>query len=420
MTAPLDRTLQQTVEQPMDGIAPRHLSEAKANPFPFYAYLRATAPVYPTILPDKRKAWLVSRYDDVTLVFKDDRLVKNRQSAMTPEQIRKLPWTPGLFKALETTLLDQDAPNHTRLRALIHKAFTPRLIEQMRGRIEALAHELLDAAERKAGKQGVDLIRDYALPLPLTIIAEILGVPSVDRNKFHHWTRLVVESEAHPNLLVVIPALWRCMNYLRRLFKERRANPQDDLITALVQAEEAGDKLSEDELLAMVFVLLVAGHETTVNLIGSGTLALLEHPSQLAKLRSDPTLIQSAVEELLRYTCPVELATERYTREAITIAGVTIPRGELVLAVIASANRDETYFTSPDDLDIQRANNRHLAFGLGAHYCVGAPLARLEGQIAINTLVQRIPQLRLKVAPETLKWRAGITLRGLEALPVLF
>ncbi len=389
----------------------------KANPFTTYAWLRAEAPVYQTSLPNKQKAWLVSRYEDVSMVLKDERFVKNKKRVMTPEQLKKLPWVPGMFKPLETNILDSDAPDHTRLRALIHKAFTPHLVEQMRERIQVLANELLDAAERKG---NVDLIRDYALPLPLTIIGEILGVPVADRPKFHKWTKVIVASETNPNPLTTIPTAWNFLRYLRRLFKARRANPSDDLVTALVQAEEAGDKLSEDELLAMVFVLIVAGHETTVNLIGSGMLALLEHPDQLAKLCGDPTLIQPATEELLRYVNPVETATERYAGEDLTIAGTPIARGELVLAVIASANRDENYFSNPDDLDIERQNNKHLAFGQGVHYCAGAPLARLEGQIAINTLIQRVPNLRLKVAPNTLRWRTSITLRGLEALPVLF
>src|SRR5439155_21995889 len=189
------------------------------------------------------------------------------------------------------------------------------------------------------------------------------------------------------------------------IITERRAKPQDDMISALARAEEAGDKLSEDELLAMVFLLLVAGHETTVNLIGNGTLALLQHPEQMAKLRDEPALIRSAVEELLRYTSPVETSTERYAREDVTIRGVTIPRGEMVFPVIASANRDERQFPNADRLDITREPNRHLSFGLGTHFCLGAPLARLEGQIAINTLLRRVPELQLAVAPAKLRWR---------------
>ena len=207
---------------------------------------------------------------------------------------------------------------------------------------------------------------------------------------------------------------------MRRLVKERRVQPTDDLISALVQAEEAGDALSEDELVAMIFLLLVAGHETTVNLIASGTLALLEHPDQKARLQNDNSLIKPAIEELLRYTTPVEKATERYAREDIRLHDVTIPRGDMVLAVLASANRDENQFENPDALDISRDPNRHLSFGQGAHYCLGAPLARMEGQIAIQTMLRRIPDVRLKVSADTLRWRKSLVLRGLEALPVVF
>jgi cytochrome P450 PksS len=269
-------------------------------------------------------------------------------------------------------------------------------------------------------KGRIDLVDDYALPLPATIIADMLGVPSGDRRKFHRWSSRIVSTAARRDILWAIPAAWAFMRYLRKLFEQRRADPRADLITALVQAEEAGDKLSEDELLAMVFLLLIAGHETTVNLLAGGTLALLEHPDQMERLRRDPSLIKPAVEELLRYTSPVELATERFAREDLTIAGTTIPRGEQVLAVIASANRDERQFADPDTLDLTREPNRHLAFGQGEHYCLGAPLARLEGQIALNTLLQRLPNLRRAVAPGSLRWRRGLFLRGLEHLPLTF
>jgi cytochrome P450 PksS len=214
--------------------------------------------------------------------------------------------------------------------------------------------------------------------------------------------------------------VWAFIRYLRKQFEQRRFDPKDDLITALVQAEEAGDKLSEDELLAMGFLLLVAGHETTVNLIASGTLALLEHPEQMKMLMHNPSLIKPAVEELLRYTSPVQIATERFAGEDVTIAEMRIRRGELVLAVIGSANRDERQFENPDTLDITREPNMHLAFGKGIHHCLGAPLARMEGQIAIDTLLRRFPKLHLAVTPESLRWRRGLFLRGLEKLPLAF
>ena len=398
--------------------------EFKADPYPFYAHLRATAPVHPVTLPDKRTAWLITRYDDALAALKDPRFVKNRRTALTAQQAARQPWTPGVLKALERNMLDLDAPDHTRLRSLVHKAFTPRLVEEMRARIQALTEALLDAVGEggRAGGEGgrMDLIRDYALPLPTTIIAQMLGVPVADRAKFQRWSTAIITATAGNGwlLLRVLPPAWAFMRYIRKLIQARRAEARDDLVSALVQAEEAGDQMSEDELLAMVFLLLVAGHETTVNLIGNGVLALLEHPDQLARLRGDPELIKPAVEELLRFASPVETATERYAREDVAIAGVTIPRGELVLVALASANRDERQFADPDTLDLTREPNRHLAFGMGVHYCLGAPLARLEGQIAINTLLRRAPDLRLAVAPAALRWRPGLFLRGLKALPV--
>jgi cytochrome P450 len=389
----------------------------KANPFPYYAQLRAEAPVFPVTLQSKQRAWLVTRYDDVLNVLKDERFAKDRHNAMTPEQLKKSPWVPSMFKPLERNMLDLDSPDHTRLRALVHKAFTPRMVEQMRNQIQDLTNDLLDAVEPKG---AMDLIADFALPLPLNMIGRILGVPAKDNPKFHRWSKTLISGGSNRNLFVLIPNTMAFMRYLKKLIRERRENPKDDLITALVQAKDGSDQLSEDEILAMIFLLLIAGHETTVNLIGSGTLALLENPDQLEMLRSEPTLIKTAIEELLRFVCPVEMATERYTCEDITIAGTTIPRGELVMAVIGSANRDERYFDNPDSLDITRKNNKHLAFGHGVHFCLGAPLARLEGQIAISTLIQRMPNLRLSVEPDQVRWRGTFVLRGLEALPVSF
>jgi cytochrome P450 len=221
-------------------------------------------------------------------------------------------------------------------------------------------------------------------------------------------------------MIMILPRLMALLSYIKKLVKTRRADPREDLLSALVMAEDAGETLSEDELLAMVSLLLIAGHETTVNLIGNGTLALLEHPDQMEKLRADPALVKPAIEELLRYDGPLETATERFAREDVSIAGVTIPRGEMVFAVVASANRDPGQFERPDTLDLAREPNRHLSFGQGVHYCLGAPLARLEGQIAINILLSRISDLRLGVPSHTLRWRRGLVLRGLESLPVGF
>ncbi len=414
----MTKKLANTATIPTNAITPVDVTSPtfKANPFPFYAQLRAEAPVFPVTIM-KQHAWLITRYDDVLNVLKDERFAKDRRNAMTPEQLKKSPWVPSMFKPLERNMLDLDSPDHSRLRSLVHKAFTPRMVEQMRDQVQDLTNQLLDAVEPKG---RMDLIADFALPLPLTVIGQILGVPAKDNHKFHRWSKTLISEGAKRNLLVLIPNIMAFMRYLKTLIKERRAYPKDDLITALVQAKDGSDQLSEDEILAMIFLLLIAGHDTTVNLIGSGTLALLEHPDQLEMLRREPEHIKTAVEELLRFVCPVEMATERYAREDIEIAGITIPRGELVMAVIGSANRDESCFEHPEMLDITRKNNKHLAFGHGVHFCLGAPLARLEGQIAINTLIQRMPNLHLSITPDQVRWRSTFVLRGLEALPVAF
>ncbi|HKE57568.1 MAG TPA: cytochrome P450 [Pyrinomonadaceae bacterium] len=400
-------------------LPPKNIVEAdfKANPFPFLAQLRASEPVYRTVLPDKTPVWLLTRYDDVTDLLRDARFTKNRRAGLTPDQLRKLHWTPPMFRPLESNMLDQDPPDHTRLRALVHKAFTPGLVEGMRARVQSLADELLDHV---APQGKMDLIRDFALPLPMTIITEILGVPTSDRHKFHRWSQAVVSLTSPKPTLRVIPSVWLFLRYLRRFFETRRRSPQDDLVSALIKAEEAGEKLNEDELLAMVFILLIAGHETTVNLIGNGVLALLENPDQMEELRANPRIIKSAVEELLRYTAPVLMTTERHARENVTIHGLTIPQGEITLGVIGSANRDESVFDKPDELDLTREPNKHLGFGQGIHFCLGAPLARMEAQIAINTLLSRMVDLQLSVASDSLRWRPSLFLRGVEALPIKF
>jgi cytochrome P450 PksS len=413
----------------------------KAHPFPLFAELRATQPVCRATLPDGSPIWLVTRYDDVLMLLKDERFVKNRYVGLTAEQVRKLPWVPPMFRPLERNMLDLGPPDHTRLRALVQKAFSPRLVEQMRQHMQSLADGLLADL---AGRREIELVHEYALPLPLTIITEILGVPVGDRPRFHRWAKLIVSANPHTLRLMsnlpgsrlqkwskmlttvkqfkvplgFFPAVWNFNRYVRDLFARRRAEPLDDLTTALLQAEEAGDSLNEDELLGMIFLLLIAGHETTVNLISSAVLTLLEHPQQMAQLRDEPALINSAVEELLRYTSPVFLSTERYAREALTIRDVPLRRGDIVFGVLGSANRDEAIFKNPEALDLTRENNRHLGFGYGTHFCLGAPLARLEAQIAINTLLRHAPDLRLQVSHETLSWRRSLILRGLEALPV--
>jgi cytochrome P450 PksS len=403
---------------PPDSVVNIASPQFKANPFPFYAALRSETPVYRTTLPTGEPGWLVTRYDDVIAVLKDERFVKDKANALTPAQLARQPWFRTIFKSLQRHLLTVDGADHTRLRNLVSKAFTPRRIEQMRDRIAALADELVDTVQDRG---CLDLIRDFALPLPMTVIAEMLGVPSADRHAFRRWSKALL-SAAHSRWRMVsaVPNALFFLRYLRKFVRTRRGHPQNDLVSAMIGAEDAGQRLSDDELVAMILLLLVAGHETTVNLISSGMLALLERPDQLEKLRSDPGLITPAVEELLRFTSPLETATERYAREDVTIGGVTIPRGEMVYVAIASANRDDRHFANPDALDITREPNKHLAFGLGAHFCLGASLARLEAQVGINTLLRRLPELRLTIPQRQLRWRRGMLLRGLEALPLAF
>lgn len=391
-------------------------AEFKANPFPFYAELRERHPVY-RARSGQLEGWLLTRYDDVLMVLKDPRFVKDVHSIEGAAELSKRPWMPGFLRAMESNMLDQDDPNHARLRGLVHRVFTPARIESMQTHIQAIATRLLDAVQRRG---EIELIADFALPLPLTVICELLGIPEGDRMRFARLAQNALVSPTTLNVIRILPAMWSLIRYLHRLLAERKQRPQDDLLSALTQVEEAGDRLSTDEQTAMVVLLLLAGHETTVNLIASGTLALLQHPEQLAWLRAHPEGIKSAVEELLRYANPVETATERYAKQDLELHGTSIRRGDLILAVLAAANRDPSKFPNPDMLDLQREPNRHLAFGQGGHYCLGAPLARMEGQIAINLLLSRLPNLRLRVAPDTLRWRATPVVRGLAALPLRF
>lgn len=391
-------------------------AEFKANPFPFYAELRERHPVY-RARSGQLQGWLLTRYDDVLLTLKDPRFVKDVHSIEGAAELSKRPWMPGFLRAMESNMLDQDDPNHARLRGLVHRAFTPARIESMQTHIRAIGNRLLDAVQRRG---EIELIADFALPLPLTVICELLGVPPDDRLRFARLAQHALVSPTTFNVIRILPAMWSLIRYLHRLIAERQARPQDDLLSALAQVEEAGDRLSTDEQTAMAVLLLLAGHETTVNLIASGTLALMQNPEQLAWLRAHPEGIKTAVEELLRYCNPVETATERYAKQDLELHGTPIRRGELVLAVLAAANRDPSKFTDPDTLDLRRDPNRHLAFGQGGHYCLGAALARMEGQIAISLLLSRLPNLRLAVAPETLRWRATPVVRGLAALPLRF
>ncbi len=385
----------------------------KADPFPTFAHMRADAPVYPHLAPDGSTIWYITRYEDVTAVLRDDvHFCKDPRHARPQET----PRSSLIARLINENMLFSDPPDHTRLRALVNQAFTPRRVEKLAPVIRETAVTILDAAETKG---EIELIADYALPLPVRIISELLGIPPTDRERVSDWSQAIISPGSRGlNYSARRRKVKAFVAYLQEMFADRAAHPQDDLVTALVQAEEAGEKLNEQELSSMVALLLVTGHETTVNLIGNGALALLRHPAQLALLREGRVDWATAVEELLRYDGPVETSTTRWVREDIVLHGQRLRRGDVVRAVITSANRDPAQFAQPDALDVTRTDNKHLAFGLGIHYCLGAPLARLEGRIALPLLFTRFSHLRLAVLPQELRWRSGVLFRGLAALPL--
>ncbi|MFB7714073.1 cytochrome P450 [Streptomyces sp. NPDC056105] len=386
-----------------------------ADPFPFYRQLREDGPVRRAVIAGGLEAWLVTRYEDGLAALSDPRLSSDVRDATDPRLLERLPTTER--ESMLRTMLRSDPPDHTRLRRLVSKAFTARRVAELRPRVQEITDGLLDAIV-PAGK--AELVEDFALPLPVTVISELLGVPVTDREDFQRWTNDMILQGAEPPDPARTDRAWRQMrSYLTGLIQDKRARPGDDLLSALIATRDEEHQLDEDELIAMAFLLLVAGYITTVNLIGSGIAALLAHPDQLQLLRDDPELLPGAIEEFLRHDGPVNPGIARFAREDVTIAGVAIPRGATVLIASAIADRDPAQFPDPDRLDITRQDNAHLAFGHGIHYCLGAPLARLEGQIAVGTVLRRLPHLSLAVPPGELRWRSG-GLRGPEQLPVTF
>ncbi|GAA3063325.1 cytochrome P450 [Streptomyces roseofulvus] len=402
-----------------DGPVPALFSwEFASDPYPAYAWLREHAPVHRTTLPSGVEAWLVTRYADARQALADQRLSKNPVHHAEPGKTG----IPGERSAgLMTHLLNIDPPDHTRLRRLVSKAFTPRRVAAFAPRVQELTDRLIDGF---AGRGSADLIHEFAFPLPIYAICDMLGVPAEDQDDFRDWAGMMIRHGGGPRGGVA-RSVKKIRGYLAELIHRKRGDLGDDLISGLIRASDHGDHLTEAEAVAMCFVLLFAGFETTINLIGNGTYALLRHPEQRALLQSslaagETGLLETGVEELLRYDGPVELATWRYATTGLTIGGQPIPAGDPVLVVLAAADRDPDRFGAPDTLDLARKDNQHLGYGHGIHYCLGAPLARLEGQTALATLLTRLPDLRLGADPDELRWRGGLIMRGLRTLPVEF
>ncbi len=392
--------------------------EIRANPYPFYAQLRSQDPVH---WDEAMGFWVLTRYDDVATAFNDPRFSR-AQGLMggfkrLPEAEQRI--AEPVYHAYAQSMPYTDPPYHTRLRALVNKAFTPRVVERMRPYIQQVVDDLLDAVEVKG---RMDVIRDLAYPLPLAVIAAMLGFPIEERQQLKKWSDdsfAVLGIIRHsPELMEgAARSMAELSNYITALSQSRRLQPQEDLLTALVTVVDEGERLTQDELIANVSVLLAAGHETTSNLIGNGVLAFLRHPDQLQKLGDDPALADSAVEEVMRYDNAVQIVY-RSAIEEVELGGKRIGPGQLVNMILGAADRDPEHFSKPDQFDITRDEGKHVGFGLGIHFCIGAPLARLEVQMAFTTLLRRFPNLRLDM--EALEWHEHPTFRGVKSLPVAF
>ena len=393
--------------------------EFRANTYETFERMRRDDPVFAQPgIDGETMIWFVTSHDEAVAVLLDDkRFVRDPALALAPEELAAFQaGAPEALAFIESHMLNKDGDEHRRLRKLVTKAFTPRMVEQLRPRIQEIADGLIDAVEARG---EMELIDDFAFPLPITVIAEMLGIPVSDRDSFRRWSNTLVTPALTPEDVEMFTTLiGEFVAYLRDLFAQRRSEPGKDLVSALLEVEEGGDTLSEQELSSMVALLIIAGHETTVSLIGNAVLALLQHPEQRAKLAGDPAQTARAVEELLRYDSPVERTLNRWAATDVELAGQTIKKGDGVIVIVGSANRDASRFHDPDTLDLERDDLKHLAFGRGSHYCLGAPLARVEAEIALTTLLRRLPGLRLAMSADELYWRPVPLFRSLAELRV--
>ncbi|MEM7111721.1 MAG: cytochrome P450 [Chloroflexota bacterium] len=394
---------------------------AMANPFPTFAKMRRDDPIFRQPgLDGKTMIWFVSRYEDVATILRNDTIfVRDQRNVLPPEKW----WAPDPTEALlNEHMLNRDGDAHRRLRLLVTKAFTPRMVRQMEPRIQAVADQLID---RVYAQGKMDLAAEFSFHLPTIVLAEMLGIPDHDLEKFKVWSNATLQPpRSQAEAVEMQQHIREFVTYLQTLIGFKRDHPADDLLTGLIQAEEAGDKLQGHELISMVMLLIVAGHETTVNLINNAVLALCAFPDQMALLKADPSLMPQAVEEFLRYEGSVERVFSRWAAQDFELDGNLIRKGELVVCLIGSANRDESQFEQADVLNVERAgsrdHSRHMGFGHGVHYCVGAPLARMETAIALNSLLQRLPNLQTAVPREELQWRMLPGFRSVEALPIVW
>ncbi|WP_320068127.1 cytochrome P450 [Micromonospora sp. RTGN7] len=380
----------------------------RLNLDPRYALLRRDEPLIRVRLPYGEPAWLATRHADVRTVLGDVRF--SRSAAIGRDEPRSIP------RQIQSGILSMDPPDHTRLRRLAARAFTVRRVEELRPRTRQTADELVDAL--LAAGPPADLVAHLATPLPIRVICDLLGVPVSDQDKFHVWSEAIV-STTSLSAEQAQQYLDNLFAYMGGLIVQRRQEPTDDLISAMIRTRDADDQLSEEEMVQLAAGLLAAGHETTVTQIPNFVYVLLRHPDEWARLRADRGLVPSAVEELMRYV-PLGVASSfaRYAKEDVEVGGVLVRAGEPVIASIASANRDETVFADADRIDLGREANPHLGFGHGVHHCIGAQLARMELQVVLETLLDRTPQLRLAVPESELTWKSGLLVRGLTAMPV--
>jgi cytochrome P450 len=390
------------------------------DPFPVFAEVQRHGPVHLVTLADGHSAWLVAGYEEALAALNDPRLSKDMHAALATGSGVVAEGLPG--PSFARHMLTVDPPDHTRLRRLVSAAFSPRRVEALRTHVQTMADDLLDDVAAQGPDSQVDLVRAFAFPLPFTVICELLGVPAPDRAPLGQgFTKLLVPTSTPAEYAAAKEASDVVVDMLGALVGAKQKDPGDDLVSGLISARDGDERLDNQELLSTIFQLIVAGHDTTASLIGNSLVALFRNPVQLAELRADPTKISKAVEEFLRYDAPVPHSTFRYTAEPLDLGGVAIPAGAQVIICLAAANRDAGRYTRPEMLELDRGEARHLAFGHGIHHCLGAPLARMEGQLALGTLLYRFPELRLAVPIDNLRWGHGdgLVLRGLSELPVV-